>query len=354
MLLFFVGYSALRDVETFRFYMKCFVFTIVIAFVFGIGQKYFAWPVITTQNSEYSSGVALRYMPGGHLVSTFAGHYDLAIYVVIMSTLFVSYYFAKPSSFVFPGSKQNKLLLFMAFCMGLWLIGNAASRITFAGYVISICFTLFLLRKYLYIPVFLVVSLVTLNASTNLLARYIRIIDVALPQVFHMEPRSFSPFGDVYAATVAPTPIPSTLPTPTASPEPVFEDRSTNIRLNASWPKSIRAFEKNPLLGTGYSSLGLATDSDYLRLLGEVGLFGFITFGIVLLRVILLVLRTLLKKSRDFSYHFSLGFFTALPGIFLTAVFIDIFEASKFAIIFWLLAGFAVSSAYRIHHEATS
>src|SRR3990167_10675400 len=53
---------------------------------------------------------------------------------------------------------------------------------------------------------------------------------------------------------------------------PVAEDRSFNIRLKAEWPRAIRAFLKNPVLGTGYSSVGLAVDNDYLRSLAESGI----------------------------------------------------------------------------------
>ena len=70
-------------------------------------------------------------------------------------------------------------------------------------------------------------------------------------------------------------------PIPTEESQPVFEDRSVSIRLNVEWPRAIRAFSKNPLLGTGYSSITLATDNDFLRLLGEVGLVGALAFFLI-------------------------------------------------------------------------
>ena len=54
--------------------------------------------------------------------------------------------------------------------------------------------------------------------------------------------------------------------------------RSFQIRLNIEWPRAIRAFWKNPFLGTGYSSITIATDNDYLRILGETGIFGLLSF----------------------------------------------------------------------------
>jgi hypothetical protein len=133
-------------------------------------------------------------------------------------------------------------------------------------------------------------------------------------------------------------------PAATPVPVPVFEDRSTSIRLTVEWPGAIRAFFKDPLLGTGYSSVGLAVDSDYLRLLAEVGSLGFLGFMLVIARV-LFAFASAIPLTKNFS-GIKLGFVAgAVGGIFgtlLNAIFIDVFEASKFAIIFWLIVGLAV------------
>jgi O-antigen ligase len=128
------------------------------------------------------------------------------------------------------------------------------------------------------------------------------------------------------------------------SSTPAVEDRSTNIRFNVEWPRAIRALAKNPLLGTGYSSITLATDNDYLRLLGEVGLLGFFAFFLIFLRIGALYLDTLplYRRFSGIELAFIAGAIGALPGLFANAVFIDIFEASKFAITFWLITGISL------------
>lgn len=128
--------------------------------------------------------------------------------------------------------------------------------------------------------------------------------------------------------------------------EVVQEDRSTSIRLNVEWPRAIRALTKNPLTGTGYSSISLATDNDYLRMLGETGILGFLSF-FTFFGSILFVLLKALPKSDSMSpkEHFIAGVFATIPGVALNMVFIDILEASKFAILFWLMLGFAVRVA---------
>src|SRR5207244_150332 len=65
-------------------------------------------------------------------------------------------------------------------------------------------------------------------------------------------------------------------------------DLSTGIRLDYTWPQAIKGFLKNPLLGSGYSTLtkkniedfteAESTDNDFLRALGETGLLGFLSF----------------------------------------------------------------------------
>ncbi|MBU0569337.1 hypothetical protein KKB40_00970, partial [Patescibacteria group bacterium] len=45
------------------------------------------------------------------------------------------------------------------------------------------------------------------------------------------------------------------------------------------------------------------------------------------------------KKFKGVELAFITGLTGSIPGLLLNAVFIDIFEASKFATIFWLLIG---------------
>ena len=114
-------------------------------------------------------------------------------------------------------------------------------------------------------------------------------------------------------------------------PTEKLEDRSLNIRLKASWPKALRALTKNPILGTGYSSVGLAVDNDYLRVLAETGVLGFVAFGLVFIRMF----KSWIPSKSPFIW----AMICVTLGLMLNAVFIDIFEASKIATIFWLLAG---------------
>ena len=105
---------------------------------------------------------------------------------------------------------------------------------------------------------------------------------------------------------------------------------------------SLRSFYKNPLLGTGYSTLGLATDNDYLRALGETGILGLLAFLSVLLALFKKLISTLKNQTglNKILLTSALGIFVSF---LLTAVFLDVFESSKIAILFWAFMGLALS-----------
>lgn len=336
---FFLGMEAIRrDRKNVGFYLKILFLVVVFVFIYGAGQKYFSWPIIITQNEEYSKGVALRWIPGSHINSTFAGHYDLSTYLVLVLPIVVS------SFFVLKG-KVTKFFLSFVFLAGMWLMVNSASRVSLASYMVATFISLILVRKGKFIPIIFIITIIFVGFSSNLLERYSRLFDVAGKRIMQFNLINHRVVGPVFASEDE-FDLKRKILTPTPIPVPVFEDRSTNIRLNVEWPRALRAFTKNPLLGTGYSSITLATDNDYLRLLGEVGLLGFFTFFLIFVNLIVVFLERfpLHKYFRNLELSFTAGAFGSLPGLFLNTMFIDIFEASKFAIIFWLVAGLSLST----------
>ena len=77
-------------------------------------------------------------------------------------------------------------------------------------------------------------------------------------------------------------------------------------------------------MGTGYSSITLATDNDYLRLLGEVGILGFLAFFLIFIRIGKKIYDSfpLIKSFTGVELAFMAAFVGALPGIFINAMFI--------------------------------
>ena len=317
---FFLGYLIFRDDKNYKntlsFLFKSLIIVIIVAFIYGFGQRYFGWPVIITQDQEYSKGVALKWTSGSHLSSTFAGHYDLASYLVLILPTFVVLFFTL-------GGKTQKIILGSVVIMGLWLLAGTLSRISILSYFLSTAFALFFIKKYKEIIFVFILSIILFGSSMNLLGRYSNLRNI----FSYLTPKVKA--QELLVSTQKP---------------PVIEDRSTSIRLNAEWPRAIRAFLKNPLLGTGYSSISLATDNDYLRLLGEVGILGFSAFVLIIVRVghLFIRIRPLISSFSKIEQAVITGTAGGILGTLLNALFIDVFEASKFVTTFWLMIGMSV------------
>jgi uncharacterized membrane protein YwzB len=93
-------------------------------------------------------------------------------------------------------------------------------------------------------------------------------------------------------------------------------------------------------------SITLATDNDYLRLLGESGLLGFLTFISIPLFFIIHTIPLIFKKSLTSQNYLSLILFSGLLATLANAIFIDIFEASKTAYSFWIMMGIYYQSLF--------
>lgn len=318
--LFVIGFLFMKlyaNKNIFDYIIKVLVIVNLLIFLYGLGQKNANFPVIVTQNEEYSKGIALSWVPGSHINSTFAGHYDLASYLVLTLPIFITAFFVYKDKF-------SKLILFTSVLLGFWLLSSAVSRISIVAFLIASSISLFVLKKYKELLIVGLISVIAFGFSSDLRARYGRIIEVVREKISIVQV--------AYAQEIE-----------------VFEDRSTSIRLNVEWPRALRAFAKNPFLGTGYSSITLATDNDYLRALGETGFLGLIAFSLLLYNSIRVLI--LYKYSNDIDSAFIASILGSFVGILLTAVFIDIFEASKFATIFWLMIGITVGYIIINKHE---
>ncbi len=324
MSVFFLIYFAASDSGTRRYYLELALIPAIGVFIYGIAQIYFNAPVISTMDSESSKGIAMYLRPGVTLNSTFAGHYDLAVYLTMMMTFLV----AISSSL----STWLKRLPFLGlFTILLWLFMQAGSRISLVSLALAVCVVSYYYRRFLLGLIFLGVIFAFIATSQQYIDRFksiFKVFTVKTSQVF---------VSPVFAAlTPRPTPTPEAL-------RPIQQDRSTSIRFDVEWPRAIRSFSKNPFLGTGYSSISLATDNDYLRALGETGALGLLSF----LALFLGVGKFLLSRIGRATGLDKVILVSAL-GIFVSfltsAVFLDVFESSKIAILFWAYMGLAFST----------
>lgn len=346
MIPFFIAIVAVRKRPNSVFFAETLFITSLFAFLYGLGQVYANFPVISTQNEEFAKGLALRYIPGARLYSTFAGHYDLAAFLVLVFPLAFAFFFVS-KNWIY------RLVIFLGVISpAFWLLMGTESRVSFAAYILAVVVTLWLIRRKLFIIPFVLVSFILMVTVGGLGERYLYTIDIYRQKIMKFNLLNRSP--SIVWAQEERISAPVRLENKAAEGrilEPVIEDRSTSIRFNVEWPRAVRAFAKNPLLGTGYSSIGLATDNGYLRLLGEVGLVGFLAFFLVIVRLVGEFGLFLRRHEFDFEYAFVSAFIGGLVGLLLNATFIDVFEASKVAIIFWTLAGIAVGIVWKSNHH---
>jgi hypothetical protein len=92
-------------------------------------------------------------------------------------------------------------------------------------------------------------------------------------------------------------------------------------------------------LGSGYGSVSLAVDNNYLRILGESGLLGLIAFVSIFIIAVIYIKKLLPRVDSPVVRSFVIGFVAGSFGLALNAFLIDVFEASKIAFTYWLLMG---------------
>jgi len=329
----------------------------IVAFtvnVYALGQEFLDWPVVSTGNSEFSKGQILRLTPDARVNSTFAGHYDLAVFLVLIITIATALIFSL---------KKVLFNLWLAILSGLsfFVLVMTAARLSFVAMAVGVGISLLLTRKKIFILLMGLFMVGALIYPSQLRDRFVSTITINLQKN-----------GERYTAEDKEQKLRSKLNIPTLmvntssqSAQPKFEStssgiasditpgeptdptqlgvyRSFAIRLDQEWPRAIRAFIKNPFLGSGYSSLGLATDNDFLRSLGEVGLLGTIAFVLIFVEVIKRLQKAYRVKDLFLKY-FSAGVLAVVIAFIVNGIFIDVFEASKIAAIFWIILGMGLA-----------
>ena len=342
MILFLVAMTAFESRKQVKIWLLT-MFAVTVAIVlYGFGQQYLNFPVISTTNREFSKGLILFLSPEARVNSTFAGHYDLAVYLAFFLTVLVGFFFTRITSI-------QRFMLAVTGVLSFILLALTAARVSFVSAIFGIASVFFMTGRKKFIFALAGITLLAFVISPDLRHRTVATLTVNIiggggakyvppPQ----KPGSTNKFSIENAATGVATP--SGVPIDIVPGEPLNTTelgvyRSFGIRFNEEWPRAIRAFTKNPFLGTGYSSLTIATDNDYLRALGEVGLLGSMSLVLVFFIIIKKMWNFLIKAERWFSIILISGLFAGLLTVFIAQTFIDVLESSKIAQLLWLALG---------------
>jgi len=382
MINFFFFASSIRKREDFFFYLKALMGVIMVICVYGLGQKYLGWPAVQTMNPEYAKGYLLVLDANARISSTFGGHYDLAAFLIFVIPVILGCFLA-----------FGNYWYFFIFFLALFALVLTASRISYGAYLLSAIPFLLFTRKFKLMFVVILMTIGLTLLSGNLTKRLTRtfqqkqiFIDKTTGQT--TVPRRLKPdelpIGDfipnknmvvgqatgvnagqlklnpkdvadtkanlrdeiVKAAKMAGKKL--TIEEENQLVEDAFNnlkvvstvlpDISFSTRLQVEWPRAINAFLKNPLLGKGPSSITEATDNDYLRWLGELGLFGTLSFFYLFFLLSKAIIEKIKYVSKNESYLF-IGLLFGFFGLLGNATYIDVFEASKVAYMFWMTMG---------------
>lgn len=411
--LFFVAFAGIRDKKFMPYVIYALALVLIAISLYGFGQKFLGFPAYLTMNEEFAKGIPIQLSQLSRVPSTFAGHYDLAAYLVLVVPILVSVLFVFRNWLI-------KIFLGVSVILGFALLFMTVSRVSFVVLLLSLIMLLFLQKKRLLIVSLFVITVLFLVFFPSLTSRFgntLRQVNVlvdsktgaAIGQAREVKAEYFKdkivkrqfistqeaklasasailPFSLIPPNTILlvepNAPTGENLPQGTSyinlplSPIIRREDQfylekrrenqgttatetyvlygdylvkkakaydlSFTTRFQGEWPKTIAAFKRNVFLGSGYASVTLAVDNNYLRILGESGFLGFISFLSIFLVAGLYIQKVLPKVDSVLTRSFVLGFVAGTFGLMLNAIFIDVFEASKIAFTYWLLMGISL------------
>lgn len=133
--LYFILASATQTREHVKLVLGVITVTLIAITFYGIGQKYYYWPVYSTMNREFAKGIRLVLTEHARVQSTFGGHYDLGAYLVLVLPLLIS--------LMAVAKKHWRWLLVIAYLGGVWLVFVSASRTSLIAYLVG-CFIVIL------------------------------------------------------------------------------------------------------------------------------------------------------------------------------------------------------------------
>ncbi len=383
MLIFFVAFTTIRSKQDLFTYLKLIMGVLSIVSIYGVGQKFLGWPAVQTMNPEYAKGYFLVLDPLARISSTFAGHYDLSAYILLLMPIVLGLYL----------HSKNKIYLGV-FLLSLIALVLAGSRASYLSYVGAVSLYLIYNKKFKLLLMVILATAILTPLSDNLSSRLTRTfqqtkvfvdpttgeaiipgeqspdnlprgnfgadvdtadldklkvveVDEATKKLAKKEIRenlieeskkTGRQYTELELQALIDEEFLNRIPT-----NKYLIDISISTRFQVSWPRAINGLKTNPLLGLGPSSLGEATDGDYFRWLGESGLLGTLTFLAIFFEIIRTIWKKLKTMEQKDKYIF-LGFLFGFLGLFVNASYIDVFEASKVAYTFWLLAGIFVAA----------
>jgi hypothetical protein len=110
-----------------------------------------------------------------------------------------------------------------------------------------------------------------------------------------------------------------------------------------AWRRSLRLWYKRPFLGYGAPGFGVVGDSQYVRVLREVGIIGFVIFTWLMVMIFRVGRDTFQAcRGNDFAQGLSLGFVAGFTGLLTQALTVETFIIIRIMEPFWFLMAIVV------------
>jgi hypothetical protein len=412
LILFFVAFSTIKSTKDVRDYVIILLVTVLGFTLYAFGQRFYldAWaafpqffekysycfPSFQTGNEEFAKGIPLCLPRDARITSTFAGHYDLAAYLVMVIPILVAVLLVVKK-------RMYQIIGFVITLMSIMVLIFTSSRDSFIAYLLGLTATLiFIKQKKLIIPFYILSIILLLVFSGSTAKRFMETFRFAsvvtnnqgqvvgqLPSdlqgkvskndVIANVPTQNLPAGSGYFG------LPQ-LSAPKTTNQAVVQsnlsivqarelkldnggveistisgsflvkrvlvyDISFTTRFQSEWPTAWNAFLREPLLGSGFATVTLAVDNNFLRILGETGLLGMISFLSIFFILALMLKQALPSISDNTSRAYLLGIAGGVIGLFVNAILIDVFEASKIAETLWILLGIGAGAIFLYKRE---
>ncbi|RLC33350.1 hypothetical protein DRH14_05005, partial [Candidatus Shapirobacteria bacterium] len=144
MSLAFIAISAIPRKKDLNWPIPFFLLASFFVTIYGYGQKFLAWPMISTMNEEFSKGYILQLSQWSRINASFAGHYDLAVFLSVFLVIFLAYIFQIKK-------KITKIFLIIFWLLLFQLLIFTVSRVSLMAFWIGSIILLFFIKKKLWI-----------------------------------------------------------------------------------------------------------------------------------------------------------------------------------------------------------
>lgn len=355
--------------------------------------KFFDFPAVQTMNAEFAKGELLILTPFARVSSTFAGHYDLAAYLVFFIPMLAAY--------IVRGTHRVRSIV--TYALAILTLIFTASRISFGAFVASIVLFGVYTRKWKLLFGTILLTSILMYTNSDMTQRFRDMFQQR--QVFENtrtgeeiinqdESKQTLPAGSQFIRSGTGSSISTNSKALNDYKQELIRkeidearkggriisqqeaadivakkyindfkdivvknvvagDTSLATRTQVEWPRAWSAFLSNPLLGAGPSSITESTDGDIFRWLGETGLLGAGLFIFILAHLFLHIYRHSLKTHSHDRYLF-IGICAGMIALAVNSTLIDVFEASKIAFTFWTVMGLVIAAIDREAHHAGS